>query len=391
MTEFNNTLPTEVPAEDSTALEVTVTEPAVKSEAVLSDESAPVESLAEAEDSVVVEDCAEVEATADTNDTEETAVVEEADEAEEAAEVEEADDIAEAEDTVEVEDIAETEDDAEVEEADDTAEDIPVVCPDDLSDLEFDEYFASISIPDFEDVPDDDDRYVSNSSRMRTFLQEKETAAPTPEPAPPAKKSFRSVISNFIYYHKILSALIVIAVIVGAVWGINAYSRSRIDYNIGIYTEDTKFTGEQLSSIEQSLAAYGKDLNGDGKVIVKARTYKLGEDSSNFLIYFFCLERDIYGDAKHGSRLNDILITDEAVSEVLCKKYTTNFFDELNDGEYWVNISDSVLPDDLSDDLGIMLLSRNMYVEREISVPQYNNAKGLLEEMDKQNRKLFDF
>lgn len=276
--------------------------------------------------------------------------------------------------------------------AEDKDEDIPALCPDDLSDDEFDEYFASISIPDFEDVPDDDERYISNSSRKRAFLEEKQAADQACAPAAPAKKTFRGVISNFVYHHRILSLLIAAAVIAAAVWGGVVCIRGSADYNIGIYTESMSFTREQLSAIEQSLAAYGKDINGDGRVTVRARAYNpVGDDTWTFFTQTAYLKRDLYGDGKHGSRVNDILITDKAVSDILCSSYGTNFFDKLNGDEYWVDISDAVLPDGLPDELGIMLLSRNMYVDREISVPRYNNARGLIEEIAESNDGLFDF
>ncbi len=272
-------------------------------------------------------------------------------------------------------------------EAEDVPESEPLVCPDDLSDLEFDRYYASVTIPDFDDIPDDDERYISNSSRMRAFLQEKDTAESVAKAAPPAKKTVRSMVSNFIYYHKIISILVVIAVIAAAVWGVRAYTFSRIDYNIGIYTEDTDFSPEQLSSIEQSFAGCGKDINGDGKVVVRVRAYNpVGEGIFRFFVKFYCMERDVYSDVKHGRRLNDILITDEALGNLLQSRYSTNFFDRLDGDEYWLPLSSSVLPEDISSELGVMLLSSNIYTERETAVIRYSHARDLLNEMNRQGK-----
>ncbi len=274
----------------------------------------------------------------------------------------------------------------------DKDEDIPVVCPEGMSDYEFDEYYAAISMPDYEDIPDDDERYISNSSRMRTFLQEKQSAEPVPSLTAPARKTLRGAISNFVYHHRFLSILIAAAIIAAAIWGGVAYSRGRVDYSIGIYTEDMSFSREELSAIERSLAAYGKDINNDGRVVVRVRAYNpIGDDAWTFFTQTAYLKRDLYGDGKHGSRINDILITDKAVSDILRGSYGTNFFDKLSGDEYWVNISGTVLPDEIPDGLGIMLLSRNMYIDREISVPRYNNARGLIETIAERNDGLFDF
>ncbi len=91
--------------------------------------------------------------------------------------------------------------------------------PEELSDEEFDKYFTSISVPDYDDVPDDDDeRYIPNSSKMRAFYQEQQTAKPEPEPAAPEKKSLKDAIGNFVYYHKPLCIGALAAVVFAFIW-----------------------------------------------------------------------------------------------------------------------------------------------------------------------------
>ena len=116
----------------------------------------------------------------------------------------------------------------------------------------------------------------------------------------------------------------------------------------------------------------------------------IGDDVLTYFTQTLKLRQDIYGDVKHGSRINDILITDRTVSDILCDQYGANFFDKLSGDAYWVSISDSVMPDDISAELGVMLLSCNMYSKREVAVPRYNNAREILEKIDKQYN-LFDF
>ncbi|WP_283610050.1 hypothetical protein [Faecalispora anaeroviscerum] len=77
---------------------------------------------------------------------------------------------------------------------------------------------------------------------------------------------------NFWYYHKfhLLIALVVIALIVSFVYELT--TKEEPDYQIGVLTQ-TKFSDEAATVLEQKIARYGKDLNGDGRVIVRVNSY----------------------------------------------------------------------------------------------------------------------
>lgn len=250
------------------------------------------------------------------------------------------------------------------------------------------DFASSVVIPDYESFSDDDnddERYVSNSSRKRAYLMEKQNEQPTAPSAEQSRKTLFGVIGNFIYYHKLFSAVIAILAIFAAIARIRAYCQSRIDYNIGVYTCDINFTAAQIDTIEQTFAVFGEDVNGDGRVIVKVRTYHpIGDDIISFFVNFFCLQRDIYNDVKHGSRVNDILITDKTVCNSLYSMANTNFFDKLNGEEFWVGINGTVLPEDIPYELGIMLPACSIYGDHDTALRRYNNAKKLFESIDEQ-------
>lgn len=106
------------------------------------------------------------------------------------------------------------------------------------------------------------DRYLWNAGE-ETIHQDGETAHPqTP----------KGKWENFWYYHKfhLLIGLIVIALIYSFVYELT--TKEEPDYQIGVLTE-TKFSDEAAAVLEQKIARYGEDLNGDGRVIVRVNPY----------------------------------------------------------------------------------------------------------------------
>lgn len=77
---------------------------------------------------------------------------------------------------------------------------------------------------------------------------------------------------NFWYYHKfhVLIAVLIVLLLIFLVRDLT--EKHEPDYQIGILTE-TQLPEEVRSVLEQKLAAYGEDLNGDGRVLVSVNAY----------------------------------------------------------------------------------------------------------------------
>ncbi len=79
---------------------------------------------------------------------------------------------------------------------------------------------------------------------------------------------------NFWYYHKIpvLVAVCVLLVAGYMVW--SAVRTVRPDYTVGMVTQQA-CPEEAADALQDAMAKYGKDLNGDGKVVVQISQYTL--------------------------------------------------------------------------------------------------------------------
>jgi hypothetical protein len=90
----------------------------------------------------------------------------------------------------------------------------------------------------------------------------------------------KSKWDNFWYYYK-WHVLIGIAVILLAVFFIHDLtSKVNPDYQIGLITQTT-YPTEVVESLENQIAKFGTDLNGDGKVVVQLNSYVAAEGSSS--------------------------------------------------------------------------------------------------------------
>jgi len=97
-----------------------------------------------------------------------------------------------------------------------------------------------------------------------------ETIHPNGETAHP--QTPKGKWENFWYYHKfhLLIGLVAAALIFGFVYELT--TKEEPDYQIGVLTE-TRFSDEAAAVLEQKIARYGEDLNGDGRVIVRVNPY----------------------------------------------------------------------------------------------------------------------
>lgn len=85
---------------------------------------------------------------------------------------------------------------------------------------------------------------------------------------------------NWWHYNKtiVLVIIIVIAVIISFIYSI--VSKVQPDYQIALLTS-VSLPDETLTELEEYIALYGEDINGDGKVVVTINSYNLSASESS--------------------------------------------------------------------------------------------------------------
>lgn len=97
-----------------------------------------------------------------------------------------------------------------------------------------------------------------------------------PDPvAPQTPQTPRSWLENFWYHHKVgilitVFSLVALAIVIGQM-----VTRERPDYKVVLVTENALLP-DQVTYLEQFLAPYGVDVNGDGEVVVQIAALHLG-------------------------------------------------------------------------------------------------------------------
>ena len=89
-----------------------------------------------------------------------------------------------------------------------------------------------------------------------------------PDPKPQKPRGVKSRLQNFFYYYKWVVLAVCVAALLPAVMIGQAVTRTDPDYTLLLITEKP-YSDEALRFLEQSLAADGKDVNGDGTVRVE--------------------------------------------------------------------------------------------------------------------------
>ena len=96
---------------------------------------------------------------------------------------------------------------------------------------------------------------------------------PPPKPEPP--KGLKGKWANFWYHYKWVTLISLFAVVVLTVILVQMLTQEKEDYRLALVTEKVVPT-TVLEELEAELAAYGKDLNGDGKVLVSVENLYIG-------------------------------------------------------------------------------------------------------------------
>lgn len=99
---------------------------------------------------------------------------------------------------------------------------------------------------------------------------------------PESKKEYtkQEKAANWWHYHKLHVGIAVIAVVL-VVWMVHdVVTRVRPDYRVG-YVGSSNLPTDTVTALENTLAAYCDDRNGDGKVVVELVQYNLDFDSES--------------------------------------------------------------------------------------------------------------
>ncbi len=243
-----------------------------------------------------------------------------------------------------------------------------------------------------EDQINEEDYYVSNSSRKRQFMMaqiEKESEKIDEQ----KKRSVFKNVANFIYHHKLISIVVGVVLATVVVSGVVRLCQRPCDYNIAIYTDGEKFTDTELDSVAELFRTCGEDRTGDGKITVSVRAYRPlgGNDVSNF-IQEQALRRDIYGTSKYGNRVNHIIVTDESVRDMIYDYFGTIVFDEICEDGVWAEADRKELlgTDNGGKSLGFMVFAYNYYDSDPDKAKKNNkDAHEVFEAINKKHPELF--
>lgn len=87
-------------------------------------------------------------------------------------------------------------------------------------------------------------------------------------PQPPREYTRQEKASNWWHYHKVIVAVAVLVALAAAWLLYDMFGRPRPDYHIG-WVGKAELPADTVAALETQLAAYGQDLNGDGRVLVE--------------------------------------------------------------------------------------------------------------------------
>ena len=133
-----------------------------------------------------------------------------------------------------------------------------------------------------------------------------ETIHPEKEPAP---KTPKGKWENFWYYHKWHLLILAVAAIVAGYLIHDTLSVQRPDYQIGMITEYA-YPQTDLDALQARFAAAGKDLNGDGRVVVQIDDYFFPADGGDGTQADMANRMKFEADLSTGQSV--IFLTDEA-------------------------------------------------------------------------------
>lgn len=145
-----------------------------------------------------------------------------------------------------------------------------------------------------------------------------------------APKGFREKLENFWFYYKIQTLLVAFILFVAG-YSLYLYlSTPQPDYRVALCVTQNKMEGVAVI-LEEKLAAYGEDINGDGKVTVEVMDLSF-DDSSVSLVEASQRQTQLLGELEAGQTI--VWITDMEKYNY-CKDcfYGDTLFTPLAEGE----------------------------------------------------------
>ena len=107
---------------------------------------------------------------------------------------------------------------------------------------------------------------------------------------------------NWLHYNKLwIIALAVVFWVAGSmVWNVLGIGQPKADYRIA-YVGSREFDEKTVQTLENALASFGQDANGDGKVTVVLTQYITGSDSStDNMMYGYAAQMEVLADITEG-------------------------------------------------------------------------------------------
>lgn len=108
---------------------------------------------------------------------------------------------------------------------------------------------------------------------------------------------------NWLYYNKLwlVVGAIVLWVVGSMLWNVLGIGKISPDYRIA-YVGTRQLTEETVEALENALAVFGEDVNGDGRVAVSLTQHLSGTDSSmDNMMYGYAAEITVMADITEGS------------------------------------------------------------------------------------------
>lgn len=138
------------------------------------------------------------------------------------------------------------------------------------------------------------------------------------------KEQFKKKWENYWFYYKIHTIVAVVLILVVAVLVKQCADRVEPDMTVMIVSKDVSLTETQLTSLENKLAKYTADVNGDGRKIVLCENYHMNDKENSQMVV--ALNQKLMAEISASD--TSLFVTDDSYYKKFNGKNT--FFFKLN-------------------------------------------------------------
>ena len=254
---------------------------------------------------------------------------------------------------------------------------------------EEEEYIPVTIIEDDEQLPDDDELYRSNSSRIRLQLEKDGVVE---QEKYKKKLNLFQWIADFFFHNKLECIVVIIVLVIAALIGISHIEKS-YDYVIAVYTYDAEITDEQLDIIADVFRGYGEDIDGDGQITIDIENY---HPYIGWYIPKYIDAQKLYDDI-YGDRSNIFILTDEQCRDNIIERFSDFHFEWLYEKEKWVSLEGTAFcnmgdAEPLPVELGIMMFRPGSYAMDIADVQKrHGEAEDMLKRIMEDEPELFTY